>query len=210
MSITTKSSARAIRRSTFNTLEVHQERTSNFSNHTISLGGALVRNDINSNLDGENIECTFNGLYLPRGTQHIDTHTRLDHAKPHCNSHQLYKGILDGQSSGVYNGKILVRQDAQKTDAIQANHSLLLTEDAKINTRPQLEIFADDVRCTHGATIGELDEDGIFYMRSRGIDRETARALMISAFATDVVDRMELEPVRERIQQLIAARFQQI
>ena len=190
------------------TVEAHQERSSNFSNHAVSLGGALARNDINCNLDGERIECTLNGLYLPRGTQHMDTHTRLDHAKPHCNSHESYKGILDDKASGVFNGKILVRQDAQKTDAVQSNHSLLLTDDAKINTRPQLEIFADDVRCTHGATIGELDEDGIFYMRTRGIDHEKARALMISAFATEVVDRMPFEPVRERIQQLIAARFQ--
>ena len=190
------------------TVQVHQGRDSRFSNHALSLGGRLARNDINTTLDGEGGECTLNGLYLPCGGQHIDTHTQIDHAKPHCHSFELYKGILDGKATGVFNGKILVREDAQKTDAVQSNHSLLLTKEAKINTRPQLEIFADDVKCTHGATIGQLDEESIFYMRSRGIGREQARGMMIAAFAAEIADRIECAPVSEHVRCLAASRFQ--
>src|SRR6202011_3271000 len=129
-------------------------------------------------LDAEGCECTLNGLYLASGRQHIDNHTVIDHARPHCASHELYKGILDGRATGVFNGKIFVRQDAQKIDAKQTNQNLLLSRDAIIHTKPQLEIFANDVRCTHGATVGQLDEDAIFYLRSRGIGAEEARGLL--------------------------------
>src|SRR5262249_887706 len=157
------------------TVQVHQERSSNFSCHSIGLGGGLARTDINVMLDGEGCECVLNGLYLATGHQLIDNHTRIDHAKPHCTSHELYKGILDGKGRGVFNGKIYVHQDAQKTDAKQTNQTLLLSDDAVINTKPQLEIFADDVKCTHGATVGQLDDNAIFYLRSRGIDAAAAR-----------------------------------
>ena len=146
-----------------------------FSSHAVTLGGALARNEVNAVLDGEGGECTLNGLYRGDGRQHIDNHTLIDHAKPHCASHELYKGILDGKAHGVFNGKIFVRQDAQKTDAKQTNKTLLLSDDATINTKPQLEIFADDVKCTHGATVGQLDDEAIFYLRSRGIGLDEAR-----------------------------------
>ncbi len=192
----------------FSNFGVRQQRSSNFSTHSILIGGRLVRNDISSLLNDEDGECTINGLYMPCGEQHIDNHTFIDHAKPHCRSHELYKGILDDSASGVFNGRIMVREDAQKTDAVQANHSLLLNKKAKINTRPQLEIFADDVKCTHGATIGELDDNAIFYLRSRGIPEEQARALIISAFVTEVVDEMRCETVRHYVQGIVEERFQ--
>src|SRR5262249_14265974 len=151
------------------TQQLQQARSSVFSSHNISFGGGLVRNDVNAVLDGEGIESTVNGLYVVNGRQHVDNHTAIVHAKPHCNSHELYKGIMDGRATGAFNGKIFVRKDAQKTDAKQTNQNLLLSRDATINTKPQLEIFADDVRCTHGATIGQLDAEALFYMRSRGI-----------------------------------------
>ncbi|MCI0411156.1 MAG: Fe-S cluster assembly protein SufD, partial [Acidobacteria bacterium] len=141
------------------TLQSHLSRSARFASHSISLGGALVRNDVNMVLDGEGIECVLNGLYLAQGTQHIDNHTFIDHAQPHCASREFYKGVLSGRSHGVFNGKILVRKDAQKTDAKQTNKNLLLSEEALVDTKPQLEIYADDVRCTHGATIGQLDEE---------------------------------------------------
>src|SRR5262249_49995402 len=157
------------------TLQVQQERSSNFSSHAVSLGSSLARNDIAAYLGGEGCECTLNGLYLAGGRQLIDNHTQIEHAKPHCASHELYKGILDGHAHGVFNGKIHVHPDAQKTDAKQTNQTLLLSEDAIINTKPQLEIYADDVKCTHGATVGQLDTEAIFYLRSRGIGNAEAR-----------------------------------
>jgi Fe-S cluster assembly protein SufD len=185
------------------TLHVRQERRSTFSNHAITLGGALVRNEINALLDDEGCECTVNGLYLAGGRQLIDNHTVIDHARPHCNSHELYKGILDGQAQGVFNGKIWVRPDAQKTDAKQTNQTLLLSEEATINTKPQLEIYADDVKCTHGATVGQLDADSLFYLRSRGIALEEARSLLTYAFANDVVGRIKIEPLRAALEEIL-------
>jgi Fe-S cluster assembly protein SufD len=182
------------------TQQVQQSRSSNFSSHSIALGGALVRNDVNAILGGPGIESTLNGLYIASGRQHVDTHTAIDHAHPHCNSHELYKGILDGRATGVFNGKIFVRQDAQKTDAKQTNQNLLLSEDATINTKPQLEIFADDVRCTHGATVGQLDDDAVFYLRSRGIGRAEARGLLTYAFASDILNRIRVAPLREYLE----------
>jgi Fe-S cluster assembly protein SufD len=182
------------------TVQVQQERSSNFTSHSISLGGALVRNDVNAVLAEEGCECTLNGLYLAGRRQHVDNHTRIDHAKPHCASHELYKGILDGQAHGVFNGKIYVHADAQKTDAKQTNQTLLLSDDAVINTKPQLEIYADDVKCTHGATVGQLAGDAIFYLRSRGIALEEARKILTFAFANDVVSRIKVESIRKHLE----------
>ena len=171
-------------------------RSAVVTSNSITLGGALVRNDIGVVLDGEGAECTLNGLYLAGWKQHIDNHTTIDHASPHCASHELYKGILDGDGRAVFNGKIIVRQDAQKTDAKQSNKALLLSERAQVNTKPQLEIFADDVKCTHGATVGQLDEDALFYLRARGLGREEARRILIQAFATDVLNRIRHKPIQ--------------
>jgi Fe-S cluster assembly protein SufD len=182
------------------TLQVQQAGDSNFRSHAVSLGGSLVRNDINAVLAGLGVESTLNGLYVARDRQHVDNHTAIDHAQPHCNSHELYKGILDDAATAVFNGKIFVRQDAQKTDAKQTNQNLLLSRDATINTKPQLEIFADDVRCTHGATVGQLDEDAIFYLRSRGIGLEEARSVLTYAFATDILHRIRVEPLQSALE----------
>ena len=181
------------------TMQVQMAQRSNFSSHSIGLGGRLVRNDANAVLDGEGCECTLNGVYLANGQQLMDNHTAIDHAMPHCNSHEVYKGILDGHSRGVFNGKIFVRPDAQKTDAKQTNQTLLLSNDAQITTKPQLEIFADDVRCTHGATIGQLSADALFYLRARGINKDDARALLTYAFASDIVSRIKVEPIRAEL-----------
>jgi Fe-S cluster assembly protein SufD len=185
------------------TLQVQQNRCSNFSTHYIGLGGALVRNEIRVVLDGEGCEATINGLYMAGGRQHMDNQTVLDHAKPHCASHELYKGILDGRAHGVFNGKIFVHQDAQKTDAKQTNQTLLLSDDAIINTKPQLEIYADDVKCTHGATVGQLDAEAIFYLRTRGISAEEARNLLTYAFANDIIGRIQIESLRARLEELL-------
>ncbi len=187
--------------------QVQQSRSSKFRSHSLTFGGRLTRNDINAHVGGEGCECTLNGLYLASGEQLVDNHTRIDHAMPHCASHELYKGILDGKARGVFNGKIFVHQDAQKTDAKQTNQTLLLSEEAVIDTMPQLEIFADDVKCTHGATVGQLDPEALFYLRSRGIGSTEARALLTFAFANDVIGRVQVEPLRRRLEEsLLAAR----
>lgn len=188
-------------------VQVQQARSSNVTNHSIALGGALDREDVNVVLGGEGAENFLSGLYVVTGTQHVDNHTTIDHAKPHCNSREVYKGILDGHSQGVFNGKILVRKDAQKTDAKQSNKNLLLSEDAVINTKPQLEIYADDVKCTHGATIGQIDPEALFYLRSRGIGREEARSLLTYAFANDVLERINDRPLRDRLKDTLFARL---
>jgi Fe-S cluster assembly protein SufD len=177
-------------------MHVHAARNANFSSHSFSLGGRLVRNDVSALLDGEGAECTLNGLYVADGERLVDNHTAIDHAKAHCPSHEIYKGILGGRARSVFNGKIIVRQDAQKTDAKQTNRALLLSDEAMINTKPQLEIFADDVKCTHGAAIGQLDEDAIFYLRARGLTYFEARDMLIHAFAGDILDRVKIEPLR--------------
>jgi Fe-S cluster assembly protein SufD len=184
------------------TLQIQLGRDTNFRSHSLAFGGALVRNDVNAVLS-EGCECTLNGLYLVNGGQHIDNHTTIDHAKPHAASHELYKGILEGHSTAVFNGKILVRKDAQKTDAKQTNKNLVLSEDAVINTKPELQILADDVRCTHGATIGQLDKEAIFYLQSRGIGLADARDLLIYAFARDIVDRIKVAPLRDQLEKLL-------
>jgi Fe-S cluster assembly protein SufD len=189
------------------TVQVRQGRSSNFSSHSLSFGGRLVRNNITVVFEAEGGECTLNGLYVVTDRQHVDNHTMIDHAKPHCTSNELYKGILDGKSRGVFNGKILVRPDAQKTNAHQTNKNLLLSDEALIDTKPQLEIFANDVKCSHGATIGQLEEDPIFYLRSRGVDREMARTILTYAFASDIISRIKLEAVRTDIDRRLLSRF---
>ncbi len=181
-------------------------RSANFSATSISLGAALARNDVNVVLS-EGTEATLNGLYLANGTQHVDNHTVIDHAKPHGTSHELYKGILDGKAGAVFNGRILVRPDAQKTDSKQTNKNLVLSNEATIDTKPELQIFADDVRCTHGATIGQLDAEGLFYMQSRGIGREDARNLLTYAFAQDIIDRIKIQALRESLERSLFEKF---
>jgi len=181
-------------------LHAHTSRNSRFSSHAFALGGRIVRNDIFAILDGEGGDCTLKGLYLADRDRLVDNHTTIDHAKPHCGSHEVYKGILGGTSRAVFNGKIIVRQDAQKTDAKQTNRALLLTDGATINTKPQLEIFADDVKCTHGAAIGQLDEDAIFYLRARGLPYADARDMLIHAFAGQILDGVQIEPLREALE----------
>jgi len=188
---------------------LHGARSSNFSSHSLTFGGAIVRNDVVAVLDGEGIDCTLNGLYLGNGRQLIDNHTTIDHAQPHCGSHEVYKGILADQARAVFNGKIIVRIDAQKTDAKQTNKALLLSDDATINTKPQLEIFANDVKCTHGAAVGQLDEDAVFYLRSRGLRLEEARAMLIHAFASDILNRVKIAEVREHLEAALTARLPQ-
>lgn len=174
-------------------------RDSHFTSHNIALGSALGRTDLDVILDAEGAECTLNGLFMGAGTQHIDNHTTIDHAKPHGVSRELYKGIMDDRSRGVFYGKIIVRPDAQKTDAIQTNKNLLLSRQALVNSTPALEIFADDVKCRHGATTGQLDPAALFYVRSRGIGEAEARALLTRAFAADVADRIRIPSIRETL-----------
>ncbi|MBT8390548.1 MAG: Fe-S cluster assembly protein SufD, partial [Ignavibacteria bacterium] len=190
-------------------MEVDQERNSNFSSHSISTGGDLTRNEFNARFNDEGGECTLNGLFMIDGTQLFDAHTLMDHAKPHCNSHEHYKGILDEKSRGVFNGKVIVRQDAQKTNAFQQNNNILLSNEALVNTKPQLEIFADDVKCSHGATIGQMDDDAKFYLKSRGIGEEASKGILLHAFASDVVTSIKIDSVRNYIEKIITDKFNQ-
>jgi Fe-S cluster assembly protein SufD len=189
------------------TLQVQQERSSTLVSHSIAAGGALVRNETNSILDGEGSECTLNGLYMVTGRQHVDNHTRIDHVKAHCTSRELYKGVLDGNSRGVFNGKIVVHKSAQKTDATQTNKNLLLSNDAVIDSKPQLEIFNNDVQCRHGSTIGELDKDALFYLRARGVDEEEARTLLTYAFVNEVLNRFKVEALRGQVEERLLAQL---
>ena len=180
-----------------------------FTSNSIAIGGSIVRNNVMAILDAERSECTLNGLSLGTASQLIDNHTTIDHAQPNCASHELYKAILDGKSRGVFNGKIFVRPQAQKTDAKQTNKTLLLSDEATIDTKPQLEIFADDVKCTHGATVGQLDAEQVFYLRSRGISEMDARDILTFAFASDVVQRVHVEPLKKQLEALIHGRLGQ-
>lgn len=191
------------------TTSVYQHKNSTFSIYTISTRGKLIRNNLNLILDGENCETNLYGLYLTTGKQHVDNHTLVDHRKPHSVSNEIYKGILNQQSTGVFNGKVFVRQDAQKTNAYQSNKNILLTDEATINAKPELEIYADDVKCSHGCTVGQFDEDAIFYLRARGISERTAQRLMITAFANDVLSKIELQPLRDHIERYIEHRYEQ-
>jgi Fe-S cluster assembly protein SufD len=184
-------------------LQARQKKNSVFNHYNIGFGGSIVRNDINTLLDDENTETHYYGLYLAAGKQHIDNHTFIDHAKPNCMSNELYKGILDDNSHGVFNGKIIVRKDAQKTNAYQQNKTILLSQTAKIDTKPQLEIFANDVKCSHGATIGKLDENSEFYIRSRGVPQEIAKSMLIRAFANDVIETIKTDELREQLNHMI-------
>lgn len=188
-------------------LAVRVGRAGNFSSHAITAGGAIVRNEAEVVLGGEGGECTLNGLYLADGRQLVDNQTTIDHSMPHCDSHELYKGILDGRSRAVFNGRIIVRLDAQKTDAKQSNKALLLSEDAQITTKPQLEIFADDVKCTHGATVGQLDPDALFYLRSRALSKAQARRLLVHAFAADLLGHVRVEAIRRQLDALLLERL---
>ena len=186
---------------------MHAGRAGNFSSHSLTFGGGLVRNEVMATLDGEGNDCTLNGLYVGRDTQLVDNHTTIDHARAHCSSHEVYKGILAERSRAVFNGKIIVRPDAQKTDAKQTNKALLLSDDAVIDTKPELEIFANDVKCTHGAAVGQLDETAMFYLRSRGLGVAEARAMLVRAFAGDILNRVKIEPVREYLEGILTARL---
>ncbi len=173
----------------------------------ISLGGALVRNDLGVLLGAEGGEVTLDGLYITGGTQHVDNHTLIDHASPHCASHELYKGVLDDRSRGVFDGTIIVRQDAQKSDAHQTNRNLLVSENALVDSTPRLQILADDVKCTHAATIGQIDEDQMFYLRSRAIGLEAARNLLIQAFVSEILHSVRIEPIRAGLECLLFTRL---
>lgn len=179
------------------TVQIHQSRSSNVTSRNVSVGGSLVRNDINCVLDGEGANLQLDGLFVVTGKQHVDNHTVIDHVKPHCESHELYKGILDDSSRGVFDGRIIVRPNAVKTNSRQENRNLLLSESAIVDSKPTLEIHNDDVKCNHGSTIGQLEEEPMFYLRSRGIGETEARNLLVFAFAGEIVERMKLEPVRE-------------
>lgn len=181
------------------TVQSYQSRMSSVTTTTVSLSGAIIRNETNSALDGEGCWSELNGLFLVSRDQHIDNFTQLEHLKPNCSSREHYKGILDDRSQGVFRGRIVVAKDAQKTDSKQTNNNLLLSDDALINTKPQLEIYADDVKCTHGATIGQLDRDAVFYLRSRGIDKKAARSILIYAFASEMVGRIKLEELAQQL-----------
>ena len=185
------------------TLRIQQGRSANVVSHSVLLGGALVRNNVHPVLAGEGGECLINGLFIGNGRQHLDNYMLVEHASPRCGSRQFYNGILDGHAHGVFHGRIIVHKDAQKTDAKQTNRNLLLSDDAQIDTKPQLEIYADDVKCTHGATIGQIEEDALFYLRSRGIDEVSARKLLLFAFASECLDRMKQGPVRKHVEGLI-------
>ena len=181
------------------TMQMVASSNATFKSTCITVGGFLTRNNVATVLDGEEIDSTLNGLYLVDGEEHIDNHTLIEHAQPNCGSHEFYKGVLSGSATAAFRGRILVRRPAQKTDAYQSNQNLLLSEKAEVNTRPQLEIYADDVKCSHGATVGQLDEDAIFYLRSRGLGRDMATDVLTRAFAGEVVDRIENEPLRDLV-----------
>jgi Fe-S cluster assembly protein SufD len=174
----------------------------NYNNTTITLSGELVRNNHNVELAASACEAHLNGLFLTKGTQSVDNHTLIDHQMPHCESNELYKGIADGKSIGTFNGKIFVRKDAQKTNAYQSSKNILLSDDATINTKPQLEIYADDVKCSHGTSTGKIDTDALFYLKARGIGEDNARKLLLQAFAEEVINKIELDSLKERVLQL--------
>jgi Fe-S cluster assembly protein SufD len=189
------------------TVAVHQEAGSTLTSNNVNFGGRVVRNDVNVWLNGEHTETWLNGASVGLGTQVVDNHTRIDHAKPNCHSFETYKAILGGRATGVFNGKIFVYEDAQKTDAKQTNQAILLSPTATINTKPQLEIFADDVKCTHGATVGRLREDALFYLRSRGIPQRHAEALLVFAFAAEVIEKITVDGAREALERVLFQRL---
>jgi Fe-S cluster assembly protein SufD len=188
-------------------IRAEQGQGSRFTSQSFALGGLLSRNDIGTRLDAPGCEATLIGLYMAGGRQHMDHHTRIDHLQPRGTSREFYKGVLDGAARAVFNGRVIVHADAQKTDAQQSNRNLLLSDDAEVDTKPQLEIYADDVKCSHGATVGQLDAEQIYYLRSRGMDDASARALLTFAFAEDVASRVSCVPLRSRLEQLLRGRL---
>jgi len=193
--------------SLFSSIDIYQKRYSSVLANTITLHGGFIRNNINVLMDDEYCEVALYGLYTTDGVQHVDNHTVIQHAKPNCTSTQKYKGILDDQSKGVFDGKVLVKKDAQKSNAYQSNNNILLTDEAKINSKPQLEIYADDVKCSHGATTGQLDKEAMFYLRSRGIDENEARMMLMYAFAAEIIKTIKIDSLRERINDLVSKRL---
>ena len=190
------------------TMQMAAASRATFKSTCVTVGGLLTRNNLATVLDGEAIDSTLNGLYLVGGEEHIDNHTLIEHRQPNCGSHEFYKGILDGSATAAFRGRILVRRPAQKTDAFQSNENLLLSEKSEVNTRPQLEIYADDVKCSHGATVGQLDDDAIFYLRSRGLGRDMATDVLTRAFAGEVVDRIENESLRNLVSELVTDKLE--
>jgi Fe-S cluster assembly protein SufD len=190
-------------------LQVRQGKNSSFFSHVVLTGGALVRNEIGSVFGGEGGDCTLDGLYVAGGDQHVDNRTRIDHAQPHCSSRELYKGILGGAARGVFNGKIIVHKDAAKTDARQTNNNLLLSKEASVDTKPQLEIYNNDVKCNHGSTIGQIDPQALFYLRSRGLEEADAQRLLTFAFASEVIGRVKVERLRLQLEEWLLERFQE-
>ena len=188
-------------------MDVRQGRGSRFSAHSIALGAALARHEVKVTLEAPEAQVALNGLYLPRGQQHLDNPTTIEHAAPHCTSRELYKGVVDGHGRGVFDGHVVVQPGAMKTDASQTNKNLLLSESAQAYTRPRLEIFADDVKCAHGATVGQLDEDALYYLRTRGIAQQAARDMLTYAFAAEMLELIQVPPLRSRVQQMLATRF---
>ncbi|MGK2934918.1 MAG: Fe-S cluster assembly protein SufD [Gemmatimonadaceae bacterium] len=188
------------------TIQARQERDSELHSFSYAAGAELSRTNVYTLLDGSGSSCTMNGMFMVSGLQHVDHQTRIEHAQPNTTSREIYKGILDGHSHGVFNGKVYVRPEAQKTDGKQSNNNLLLSDHARVDTKPQLEIFADDVKCTHGATVGRLDEVALFYMKSRGLDAEQARTLLIYAFAADVLEEIPVKPVRDALEAAVFSR----
>lgn len=193
-----------------NRAAVYQEKNSKYSINTITLKGSLVRNDITVLVDGENCETILNGLYLPHDKEHVDNHTVVDHLKPHCESKELYKGIIDDKATAVFNGKVFVRQDAQKINAFQSNANILLSDDANVNTKPELEIYADDVKCSHGSTTGQLDEESIFYLRSRGLSEKSAVQMLLHAFTDEVIEKIENEALKQYVEILVNTKLKGI
>lgn len=189
------------------TEHVKQAKDSNFTINTITLDGGLVRNNLNILVEGQNAETNLSGAYVLKGKQHVDNHTMVDHKVAHCNSNELYKGVMDENSTAVFNGKVFVRKDAQKINAFQSNGNVLLSDNATINSKPELEIYADDVKCSHGSTTGQLDEEAVFYLRARGISEKSARALMVSAFIGEVLEKIENENVRNYVDQKLLEKF---
>ncbi|MGK2861322.1 MAG: Fe-S cluster assembly protein SufD [Chitinophagaceae bacterium] len=197
----------ASQNSSVSTTDIHQVGKSYTHTVTISLDGGIVRNNLNMILDAEFCESHLYGLYFQQGQSHIDNHTLVDNVKPNCYSNQLYKGIMDGNATGVFNGKIFVQRDAQKTNAYQSNKNILLSDLASVNTKPQLEILADDVKCSHGCTVGRLDDEGLFYLQSRGITEKNAKSLLLHAYADDILDKINLPVIRNYIDKLISERL---
>lgn len=188
------------------TVQIRQERASHVTSRTIAVGGALVRNEVNVALTGEGASISMEGLFVLSGRQHVDNHTLIDHIAPHCDSVELFKGILDGNARGIFDGRIIVEKNAVKTNSRQTNRNLLLSETAVVDSKPALEIHNDDVKCNHGSTIGQLDEEALFYLRARGIGEKEARNMLVSAFASEIVDRMKIDAVRDNVRRALSGK----